>query len=80
MFVLTSGYRVNTGTKCGDAFTNIGQIIIINIVFIIFIVLRFGLDQLVLKSFQKPWLTVIARIFSLGRNLSAPRGQRVLLR
>ena len=45
--------------------------------FIVFIVLRFGLDQLVLKSFQKPWLTVIARIFSLGRNLSAPRGQRL---
>jgi ubiquinone biosynthesis protein len=45
--------------------------------FIVFIVLRYGLDQLVLSSFQKPWLTVIARIASLGRNLSAPRGQRL---
>ena len=45
--------------------------------FIVFIVLRFGLDQLVLSSFQKPWLTVVARIASLGRNLSAPRGQRL---
>ena len=45
--------------------------------FIVFIVLRYGLDQLVLKSFQKPWLTLIARIASLGRNLSAPRGQRL---
>ncbi|NJM44434.1 MAG: hypothetical protein HC858_11520, partial [Brachymonas sp.] len=41
--------------------------------FIVFIVLRYGLDQLVLTSFQKPWLQVIARIASLGRNLSAPR-------
>ena len=45
--------------------------------FIVFIVLRYGLDQLVLSSFQKPWLTLIARIASLGRNLSAPRGQRL---
>jgi ubiquinone biosynthesis protein len=45
--------------------------------FIVFIVLRYGLDQLVLSSFQKPWLTVVARIASLGRNLSAPRGQRL---
>jgi ubiquinone biosynthesis protein len=45
--------------------------------FIVFIVLRYGLDQLVMRSFDKPWLTVIARIASLGRNLSAPRGQRL---
>jgi ubiquinone biosynthesis protein len=45
--------------------------------FIVFIALRYGLDQLVLTSFQKPWLKVIARIASLGRNLSAPRGQRL---
>lgn len=45
--------------------------------FIVFIALRYGLDQLVLSSFQKPGLTLIARIASLGRNLSAPRGQRL---
>ncbi|MGA8514190.1 MAG: ubiquinone biosynthesis regulatory protein kinase UbiB, partial [Burkholderiaceae bacterium] len=45
--------------------------------FIVFIVLRYGLDELVLNSFQKPWLKVIARIVSVGRNLSAPRGQRL---
>jgi ubiquinone biosynthesis protein len=45
--------------------------------FIVFIVLRYGLDQLVMRSFDKPWLTLIARIASLGRNLSAPRGQRL---
>jgi ubiquinone biosynthesis protein len=44
---------------------------------IIFIALRYGLDELVLTSFQKPWLRIIARIVSLGRNLSAPRGQRL---
>ncbi|MEQ1535216.1 MAG: ubiquinone biosynthesis regulatory protein kinase UbiB [Burkholderiaceae bacterium] len=46
-------------------------------VFIVWIALRFGLDQLVLTSFQKPWLTAIARVASLGRNLNAPRGQRL---
>ena len=46
-------------------------------IFIVWIALRFGLDQLVLTSFQKPWLTAIARVASLGRNLNAPRGQRL---
>ncbi|MFM7331837.1 MAG: ubiquinone biosynthesis regulatory protein kinase UbiB [Brachymonas sp.] len=45
--------------------------------FIVFIVLRYGLDQLVLTSFQKPWLKIMARVASLCRNLSAPRGQRL---
>jgi ubiquinone biosynthesis protein len=46
-------------------------------VFIVWIALRFGLDQLVMTSFQKPWLTAIARLVSVGRNLKAPRGQRL---
>ena len=46
-------------------------------VFIVWVVLRFGLDELFLTSFQKPWLRVIARIVSIGRNLDAPRGQRI---
>ena len=45
--------------------------------FIVFIVLRYGLDELVLTSFQKPWLRVLARILSVGRDLQAPRGQRI---
>ncbi len=45
--------------------------------FIIWIVLRYGLDELVLTSFQKPWLHVLARVVSVGRNLGAPRGQRL---
>ena len=45
--------------------------------FIVWIALRYGLDELVLTSFQKPWLRVVARIVSVGRNLDAPRGQRL---
>ena len=46
-------------------------------VFIVWVLLRYGLDELFLTSFQKPWLRVIARIVSIGRNLDAPRGQRI---
>ena len=46
-------------------------------IFIVWIALRYGLDELVLTSFQKPWLRVVARIVSVGRNLNAPRGQRL---
>ncbi len=46
-------------------------------IYIVFIVLRFGLDELVLTSFQKPGLRLLARIVSVGRDLSAPRGQRL---
>ena len=48
-------------------------------VFIIWIALRYGLDDLVLSSFHHPWLKRLARILSFGRNLSAPRGQRLRL-
>ena len=46
-------------------------------IFIVWIALRYGLDELVLTSFQKPWLRVVARLVSVGRNLNAPRGQRL---
>jgi ubiquinone biosynthesis protein len=46
-------------------------------VYIVFIVLRYGLDELVLTSFQRPGLRLLARIVSMGRDLSAPRGQRL---
>ena len=46
-------------------------------VFIVWVMLRYGLDELFLTSFQKPWLHAIARIVSIGRNLDAPRGQRI---
>ena len=45
--------------------------------FIIWIVLRFGLDELVLSGFQKPWIRLLRRVVSMGRNLKAPRGERL---
>jgi ubiquinone biosynthesis protein len=45
--------------------------------YIVWVVLRYGLDELVLTSFQKPWLRVLARILSIGRRLDAPPGQRL---
>jgi ubiquinone biosynthesis protein len=46
-------------------------------VFIVWVAFRYGLDELVLNSFQRPWLSSLARIISFGRNLRAPRGQRL---
>ena len=46
-------------------------------IFIVWVVLRYGLDELVLTSFQRPWLKLIARIVSIGRTLDDPRGQRI---
>ncbi len=46
-------------------------------IFIVWVALRYGLDELVLTSFQKPWLRALARIVSVGRKLDAPRGQRL---
>ena len=46
-------------------------------VFIAWVVLRYGLDELFLTSFQKPWLRVLAKILSVGRKWEAPRGQRM---
>jgi ubiquinone biosynthesis protein len=45
--------------------------------FIVWIALRYGLDELVLNSLNKPWLRVLARILTVGRRLKAPRGQRL---
>ena len=44
---------------------------------ILWVVFRFGLDGLLLDSFQKPWLRMISRVLSVGRKLEAPRGQRL---
>ena len=46
-------------------------------VFIVWTVLRFGLDELVLSGFEKPWIKLIRRTVSMGRNLRAPRGERL---
>ncbi|GAB3355913.1 MULTISPECIES: ubiquinone biosynthesis regulatory protein kinase UbiB [Giesbergeria] len=44
---------------------------------IVWVALRYGLDELVLNSFQHRWLHLLARIISIGRDLRAPRGQRL---
>jgi ubiquinone biosynthesis protein len=46
-------------------------------VYIAWIALRYGLDELVLSSFRQPWLRGLTRLLSVGRDLSAPRGQRL---
>ncbi|MHB1198669.1 MAG: ubiquinone biosynthesis regulatory protein kinase UbiB [Polaromonas sp.] len=46
-------------------------------VFIVWTVLRFGLDELVLSSFERPWVRLLTRVVSTGRNLKAPRGERL---
>ncbi|WP_326533292.1 ubiquinone biosynthesis regulatory protein kinase UbiB [Pseudorhodoferax sp.] len=45
--------------------------------YISWIALRYGLDELVLSSFRQPWLRGVTRVLSIGRDLSAPRGQRL---
>jgi ubiquinone biosynthesis protein len=42
--------------------------------YIVWVALRYGLDELVLTSFRFVW---IARVLSVGRDLRAPRGQRL---
>ncbi|MCZ8095676.1 MAG: ubiquinone biosynthesis regulatory protein kinase UbiB [Acidovorax sp.] len=44
---------------------------------ILWMVFRYGLDGLVLDSFQKPGLRWLSRMLSFGRKLDAPRGQRL---
>lgn len=44
---------------------------------IVWVVFRYGLDGLLLDSFEKPWLRALARVLSVGRKLDAPRGQRL---
>ena len=46
-------------------------------VFIVWTILRFGLDELILSGFQKPWVKLIRRVVSVGRNLRAPRAERL---
>ncbi len=46
-------------------------------VFIIWVVLRHGLDELVLSGFDSPWVKALRRLVSVGRNLDAPRGERL---
>jgi ubiquinone biosynthesis protein len=42
-------------------------------------VLRYGLDELALSSFQQRWVRALVRVLTLGRKLDAPRGVRLRL-
>ncbi|MBC7469007.1 MAG: ubiquinone biosynthesis regulatory protein kinase UbiB [Ramlibacter sp.] len=44
---------------------------------ILWVALRYGLDELVLSSFRQPGLRTLARVLAFGRRLRAPRGQRL---
>ena len=46
---------------------------------ILWVALRFGLDELVLSSFRQPGLRTLARVLAFGRRLDAPRGRRLRL-
>ncbi len=48
-------------------------------IYIVWVVLRHGLDELVLSSFSHPWLRRLTRVVTMGRNLDAPRGERLRL-
>ncbi len=45
--------------------------------FIAWVVFRYGLDELVLSSFKSPSLRRVAKVLTIGRSLSEPRGQRL---
>ena len=47
--------------------------------FILWTVLRHGLDELVLSSFERPGLRLLTRIVSIGRDLRRARGERLRL-
>jgi ubiquinone biosynthesis protein len=47
--------------------------------FIAWTILRYGLDELLLSSFESPGLRRLTRLVSIGRNLRAPRGERLRL-
>jgi ubiquinone biosynthesis protein len=49
------------------------------LVFIVYTVLRFGLDELALSNVRKPWVRVLVRVITVGRRLGAPRGERLRL-
>jgi ubiquinone biosynthesis protein len=47
------------------------------LIFIVVTVLRFGLDELALSAFRQRWVRALVRIVTIGRQLDAPRGERL---
>jgi ubiquinone biosynthesis protein len=46
---------------------------------ILITVYRFGLDEVAFSNLKSPWLRRFLRLATIGRNLSAPRGERLRL-
>ena len=49
------------------------------LVFIVFTVLRFGLDELALSGFRQRWVRALSWTVTLGRRFDEPRGVRLRL-
>jgi ubiquinone biosynthesis protein len=49
------------------------------LVFIVFTVLRFGLDELALSGFRQRRVRILVRLMTIGRKLDLPRGVRLRL-
>ncbi len=49
------------------------------LVFIVFTVLRYGMDELALSGFRQRWVRALVRVMTIGRRLDAPRGERMRL-
>jgi ubiquinone biosynthesis protein len=47
------------------------------LIFIVFTVLRFGLDELALSGFRQRWVRALVWVMTLGRRLDAPPGMRL---
>ena len=47
--------------------------------YILWVVWRYGLDQMLLQSLDRPGLRLLSRVLALGRPLSRPRGERLRL-
>jgi ubiquinone biosynthesis protein len=50
---------------------------ILRTAYILWVIFRFGLDQMVLQGINHPGLRLLSRLIGWGRDLSAPRGQRL---
>ncbi len=50
---------------------------LLRLLFIVFTVLRFGLDELALSGFKQRWVRALVRVMTLGRRLDAPPGRRL---
>ncbi len=50
---------------------------IARLLFIVFTIYRYGLDELALSNFRQPWVRVLVRVITASRRLDAPRGVRL---